>query len=133
MQDVFGGKGWKFPVQVDRATGRIRLSDVEADIAEAIRLILSTSKGERVMRPKFGCNLKEYMFAGTDGTSLSLLKSDIAEAIAIWEPRVRDVQVDASVDRSDPSKLNVSIRYTTRATNQSYSLIYPMELHGPGA
>lgn len=131
MQQPFGEKGWKFPIQVDQSTGRIRLSDYEDDIAEAIRIILSTAKGERVMRPKFGSGLQGFMFDGTDGTSLALLQSDIAEAIMIWEPRVRDVQVEAKVDKTHSEMVNVTISYTVRATNKGYQLLYPVHRLGP--
>ncbi|TKI54351.1 GPW/gp25 family protein [Brevibacillus antibioticus] len=131
MRQPFGEKGWKFPIQVDQATGRIRLSDYEDDIAEAIRIILSTAKGERVMRPKFGSRLQGFMFDGTDGTSLALLQSDIAEAIMIWEPRVRDVQVEAKVDKTHSETVNVTISYTVRATNKGHQLLYPVHRLGP--
>ncbi|MFS0918394.1 GPW/gp25 family protein [Brevibacillus sp. 179-C 1.1 NHS] len=130
MQQPFGEKGWKFPIQVDKATGRIRLSDYEEDIAEAIRIILSTAKGERVMRPQFGSGLQGFMFDGTDGTSLALLQSDIAEAIMIWEPRVRDVQVEAKIDKAHSEMVNVTISYTVRATNKGYQLLYPVQRLG---
>lgn len=133
MQHSAGGRGWKFPIQVDHATGRIRTSPYEEDIAESIRIILSTSKGERVMRHKFGCGLREFMFDGTDGTNLTLLKSTIVEAISMWEPRVRDVKVEASVDRSNPSLVTVSISYVVRMTQLVQSLTIPVNMQGPMA
>lgn len=53
----FLGTGWKFPVEVDEITGRIKMSSYEEDIQEAIGIILKTRKGERMMRPDFGCEL----------------------------------------------------------------------------
>ena len=48
------GVGWAFPLKVD-GRGGIALSQHEVDIEESIRIILGTAKGERRMRPQFGC------------------------------------------------------------------------------
>jgi hypothetical protein len=41
----FLGTGFKFPIQVDPNTGRMRTSSHEEDIKEAIGIILNTRKG----------------------------------------------------------------------------------------
>ena len=56
------GRGWAYPVQVDRLTGSVAVSEYEADIHQAIRIILGTARGERVMRPDFGCGIHELVF-----------------------------------------------------------------------
>lgn len=111
MSASFLGRGWKFPIAVDATTGRFLLSEGEDDIAEAIRIILMTSRGERVMRPDFGCGLREFAFGTTDETTLRLLETDITQAITVWEPRVTDVEVKAKLDPSHPGKLSIGISY----------------------
>ncbi len=44
----FLGTGFKFPIQVDPSTGRMRTSSHEEDIKESIGIILNTRRGERV-------------------------------------------------------------------------------------
>lgn len=129
MSSEFLGRGWKFPVQVDPATGRIRMSEHEEDIAESIRIILGTSKGERVMRPEFGCGMRDFVFGTTDDTTLRLLEGSVVEAIRIWEPRVEDVEVNAVVDRHDPGKVQLRIRYLVRTTNNLFNQVYPFYLY----
>lgn len=128
MSEAFLGRGWKFPVQVDPATGRIRMSEHEEDIAEAIRIILGTAQGERVMRPDFGCGVQDYVFGQTDDTTLRLVEHSIMEAIRKWEPRVEDVEAEASPDTADPGKVWIRIRYTVRTTNNVYNQVYPFYL-----
>lgn len=53
----FLGRGWTYPLAVQR--GSLRSSGGEDSIRESIILILSTARGERVMRPDFGCRLNE--------------------------------------------------------------------------
>ena len=51
------GTGWAFPIAVDRRRGGISLSKGGGGVDAAIRLILGTAKGERRMRPNFGCDI----------------------------------------------------------------------------
>ena len=129
MDKPFLGRGWKFPIQVDATTGRIRMSEGDEDIAEAIKLIVRTGKGERVMRADFGCGLDRFVFDTTDETNLRLMEAEIEEAIRIWEPRVTDVEISAKPDFEDPGKLLISIHYRVRSTNNLFNLVYPFYLH----
>lgn len=127
--ESFLGRGWKFPVKVDSATGRIMMSEHEDDIAESIRIILLTSQGERVMRPDFGCGAHDYVFGLGDSTTLNLLKSTIEQAIMIWEPRVFEVEVRPQIDADDAGKILLNIRYRVRSTNNLFNLVYPFYLN----
>jgi phage baseplate assembly protein W len=129
MSEQFLGRGWKFPIQVDKATGRIMMSEYEQDIAEAIRIILGTSLGERTMRPDFGCDVINFAFGNTDATTLRLLESSIREGIQNWEPRVHEIEVQAIVDNGDIGRVNIGIRYTVRTTNNLFNLVYPFYIH----
>ncbi len=75
----FLGAGWAFPVGVD-ARGRIALSRRERDIEEAIVMILLTPKGQRVMRPEFGCQIHDLLFAPNDATTAGLAAYYVEEA-----------------------------------------------------
>ncbi|MEN6325596.1 MAG: GPW/gp25 family protein [Syntrophomonas sp.] len=129
MNNSFMGRGWKFPVEVDQATGRIKMSEGEEDIRESIRIILGTSKGERMMRPEFGCELKDFVFGITDVTTLRLLENKIKDSIMIWEPRVEEVKVNVDLDDKVPGKLNISITYMVRSTNNLFNLVYPFYIN----
>jgi phage baseplate assembly protein W len=61
MAREFLGRGWKFPVNVD-LRGKIATSQYEEDVREAVEIILTTSKGERVMHPDFGCGINNFVF-----------------------------------------------------------------------
>ncbi|MBP3961285.1 GPW/gp25 family protein [Paenibacillus lignilyticus] len=124
----FLGRGWKFPIEVDSTTGRIKTAEKEDDIAEAIRIILWTNKGERVMRPDFGCGIQEFVFETTDETTLRLLETNIQEAIRIWEPRVHEVEVHAERDGAGAGKLLLHISYVVRSTNNLFNQVYPFYL-----
>ena len=62
------GSGWRFPVGLDRRDS-IAISQHEKKIEESIFIILGTAKGERVMRPEFGCEIHDQVFSVIDTTT----------------------------------------------------------------
>ncbi len=127
MSDNFLGTGWAFPLQVDTG-GRITLSGYEKDIKEALWIILSTSKGERIMHPDFGCGIHDYVFSVVDTSTLTLVEISVKEALTLWEPRIRLLRVEASTGDVDQGKLKVSIDYEVKSTNNRFNLVYPFYL-----
>ena len=126
MANEFLGKGWKFPVNVD-LKGQIEMSD-ETDIKEAIWIILSTSKGERVMRPTFGCGIHDYVFEIINSSTLKMMEESVREALILWEPRIEIQQINVSAEKINDGKLIISIDYLVRSTNNQFNLVYPFYL-----
>ena len=127
MPKEFLGRGWKFPVTTD-AEGRIALSEYEQDIKEALWIILSTAKGERVMRPDFGCGVHDFVFAPINTSTLTLIETSVREALTLWEPRIELIKVEVSTERIDEGKLFITIEYRVRTTNNRFNLVYPFYL-----
>lgn len=127
---AFLGTGWKFPVAVDPATGRIQMSSYEENIEEAVRIILGTRKGERVMEPEFGSRLHEYAFETADYTTLYAMKNEVEHALTRWEPRITDIQAEVSDERIGEGVLVIHIHYVIRSTNNPYNLVYPFYISG---
>ena len=127
MAQEFLGVGWKFPVQVDSA-GNIATSAFEQDIREAIRIILSTTKGERAMRPDFGCGIHDFVFDSMSTTTIGLIESSVREALIQWEPRIELLSIRVSTEAADVGQLLVGIDYRVRATNNEFNLVYPFYL-----
>ena len=126
MKD-FLGRGWKFPVAVD-AAGRIALSEYEDDVREAIRIILMTAKGERVMQPDFGAGLYDFVFASMSSTTLGRVQRAVGDALVKWEPRVEGTAVSVEPDGGEIGKLLINIDYRVRATNTRFNLVFPFYL-----
>lgn len=121
----FLGTGWKFPVQVDKTTGRIKMSSYEEDIKEAVGIIMMTRKGERMMMPEFGCGIWDYVFETMDASSLAGMEREILHALIRWEPRIIEPSVHIVQDSKNSSQLNIHVSYVVRATNNPYNLVYP--------
>ena len=125
----FLGTGWGFPVQADPLSGQIRMVSQEEDIKQALRLILMTRQGERVMRPDFGCRIYDFAFGTADYTSLSRMKHAVEEALKLWEPRITDVEAEVSVADGESGLLQIQIAYRVRSTNNPYNLVFPFYLN----
>lgn len=128
-ESAFLGVGWKFPIEVDEVTGRIKTSSYEEDIKESIRIIIGTSKGERVMDKDFGCNIKKFMFDNFSYTTALNMERSVVEALQEWEPRIIDIKVKVAQDLSNHTKININISYVVRSTNNPYNLVYPYYLN----
>src|SRR5690348_12483834 len=96
----FLGNGWSFPFRIS-PSGGIALTRQEYDIDEAIRIILSTAKGERHMRPNFGCGIHDLVFAPNNATTAGLVYTYVEEAIGWWEPRVELIDIEVTTDDVD--------------------------------
>jgi len=120
----FLGKGWKYPVEVDRAGG-IATSELDESIRQSIHIILGTAPGERVMRPAFGCSIHDLVYAPNNLNTASLAAHFCIEALTKWEPRIEEVEATADPADDNPNRLDITIKYKVRATNTSRNLVYP--------
>lgn len=127
MSKEFLGRGWKFPVKLS-SIGSIDESQYEVDIKEAIKIIATTSMGERVMLPEFGCGIYDYVFESPNTTILGLIKESVRNSLIKWEPRIDLNDVSVSMEGSDKNKLLIEVSYTVRTTNNQYNLVYPFYL-----
>jgi phage baseplate assembly protein W len=124
MSEDFIGKGWAFPIRAD-ATGRIALVAREQELAESIRLILSTAKGERPMRPEFGCGIHDQIFSPMDATTAGRVSYDVRAALERWEPRIDVTAVDVTYGEGRQGVMYVDITYSERETNDRRNLVFP--------
>src|ERR671917_1612998 len=86
-QRDFLGVGWKFPLQVTPG-GQIAQARHEQRIEESIYLILSTSRGERMMLPEFGCGIHDLVFAPNNSITIAIVVQTVREALVAFEPRI---------------------------------------------
>jgi Bacteriophage baseplate protein W len=127
MPAEFLGRGWAFPVDQE-PEGEVAMVADEEDVRQAVRLILETDPGERVMRPEFGAGLRSLVFEPINRTTLGLVRHRVEEALVAWEPRIDVDEVSVSAEEATAGKLLIRIDYRVRATNTFYNLVYPFYL-----
>ncbi len=123
----FLGTGWSAPLGVD-GRGGIGLISGERAIERSVLNILSTAKGERRMRPQFGCGIHDLVFAPNDPTTAGLIQSQVIEALGWWEPRIDVLGVDVEPDADQDGLMLIEVRYVVKATNAERNLVYPFYL-----
>lgn len=124
MSRSYLGKGWKFPVDLDRSGG-IAMSELDASIRDSIFVILGTAPGERVMRPHFGCDIHELVYAPNNLNTASLAAHFCVESLSKWEPRIDEIEAEAAPSLEHPNRLDIHIRYRVRSSNSPRNLVYP--------
>jgi phage baseplate assembly protein W len=126
--DWIVGRGWSFPLRIG-PHGGIALSSEQAEIEESIRIILSTAKGERAMRLKFGSRLHELVFEPNNSQTAARARQYIEEALGMWEPRIRLVEVKVdTVNSARGSHLLFEIFYEIKTIHDVRSLVFPFYL-----
>jgi len=128
MYRIFLGKGWQFPVAVDER-GELEMAEYEESVRQSIWLILGTAKGERVMRPDFGCGIYDMVFEVNSSTTAAGAAEEVRDALLSFEPRIDVLDIDVSPG-GDGEVLYISINYQVRATNTVFNLVYPFYLEG---
>ena|SRR5688572_15348850 len=126
------GRGWSYPVRVDPATGGIAAVEYEADIDQSIMIILQTSRGERVMRPDFGCGIHDLVFETINVATLTRVENAVREALAKYEARIEVLAVVTDPRDAASGLLQIRLRYRVHRTNQIGNLVYPFYFRESG-
>lgn len=128
MNDGFLGIGWNFPIALDE-NGQVQMApDGEEGVRQSIWMILSTSPGERLMRPDFGCGIHDAVFGVNNAGTANAVAEAVRQALAVWEPRIDVLDVYALPDPANASLLLIEINYQVRSTNSRFNLVYPFYL-----
>lgn len=126
MASIYG-RGLSFPLRLsDR--DRIVMVEDDDDIREAIRIIISTVPGERVMRPDFGCEIHELVFHPANEETAALAERYVMDALLRWEPRIDVQEVTALPGATDLGELVIEVFYTLKDQHDPRSLVYPFYL-----
>lgn len=124
---AFLGVGWAFPFGL-AADGTAATVRHEEDIDQAIRIILGTNPGERVMRPDFGAGLEDFLFEPIAVGTLERIRRRVEEALVDFEPRIDVLRVEARPGGAPVNRVDIAIEYRVRSTNTLHNLVYPFYL-----
>jgi hypothetical protein len=123
----FLGTGWAFPPAFDKDSGNVEMVSNVKDIEESLNILLSTSLGERVMQPRYGCDLHDYLFEPLSSTVIGYIKDRVKTSILIYEPRIVAEKIEVTADESFDlieGRFTISIEYTIPGTNSRFNYVY---------
>lgn len=130
-EGTFLGKGWAFPPRFDKNSRTVEMVFGEEDIRQSLHILLSTSVGERVMQPLFGCNLRDHQYEPLNNTYMGFLIDLVTRAIRFFEPRIKveDIRVTDAADAEVlEGKLWITIEYVISRTNTRSNFVFPFYL-----
>jgi uncharacterized protein len=124
----FLGTGWTFPPTFDAMNNIVRMVSNAEDIEESIRIIISTTPGERIMQPEFGCNIKKLVFEKIDSNIVGELNHLIYQALLDFEPRVNFLSAEIVKRDELDGILYIRVHYSIVITNTRHNLVFPFYL-----
>ena len=88
-------------------------------IKSNIKSLLLTQKGERVMQPNFGSDLRKCLFEPITQNLDSIIEDNITEAINTWMPYVTVESIIYDVDNTlkDRNRIDLELKYSLKYSN----------------
>ena len=128
VDKAFLGTGWSFPPEFNRQARQVKMVSQEEVIRQSLWVLLSTTPGERIMQPAYGCGLKAMVFENITESTATEIRDIIERAILFFEPRITLNRVDLDTSEIYHGMLNISLEYTIRSTNSRSNMVYPFYL-----
>lgn len=123
------GQGVAFPPRLG-PDARVAFSAGPENVRDAIRVILLTEPGERLMLPAFGAGLGRYLFEPNTTTTHRAIEEAVTRALQRWEPRIELGEVAVMPDPDDARAALVSIRYRLVANRAEGRTTVQVRLEG---
>jgi Bacteriophage baseplate protein W len=121
----FLGQGWSFPPTFSLQSKSVELTAKEDDIQKSLEILLTTTVGERVMEPKYGCNMVGFLFESLNTTTVTLMTDMIKTAILYFEPRIDAKNISLDTSSELQGVVLIEIDYVVRSTNSRFNFVYP--------
>jgi phage baseplate assembly protein W len=123
------GRGLAFPPRVG-ADGRLAWSEGEANIREAIEIVLKTDRNERLRLPEFGGGLPALLCEPNTEATRHQLADRIRKALGAWEPRIAVHSVDVVEDPANAEAAVATVLYKLVATQSRERVSLSVTLAG---
>lgn len=120
--------GIAFPFRPDPTGFPKKEEDVDL-IESAVKQVILTNTGERLMRPTLGCPLQSYIFENIDQITIEAIRAVVQDAIVrnVEDVALLDVDVTADPDASlsvEPNKVTIFIAF--ERFGRKYQLSVPV-------
>ena len=120
----FLGTGWAFPPVFARGPQTVAMVSDEEDIRQSLEILLTTSIGERFLRPSYGCDLRRYLFETLDEGLVAYIRDLVNNAILYHEPRIRLTDLKLT-PKPNEGMLLIEVAYLIRSTNSRQNFVFP--------
>lgn len=120
------------PLNAKDSTRDLQKLKNEESVLNAIRNILSTNQGDRLLNPEMNVNLRSYLFDPITEAKAYFLGYTLQNTIPYYEPRVKIEGINIEMNIEDSSytinlsiripSINEEVKLSTILTSQSYSI-----------
>lgn len=121
----FLGRGWSFPPTFNVQQQGVQMTERNDDIERSLHILLTTTVGERVMQPRYGCNMEEFLFESLDTSTKTLIRDRIKTAILYFEPRIEAKRIELNTTNELEGEILIEIDYVVKATNSRFNFVFP--------
>jgi phage baseplate assembly protein W len=80
--------------------------------------LLLTNKGERIMNPEFGSDIKKSLFDNITSNLTETLTEKIAESVSIFIPQIILTDVQVTNSNVDNNQIGIMIQYRLKISNE---------------
>jgi len=95
------------------------------DVAQCVKIILTTPKGSDPLRPTFGADLWQYVDAPISAVRAQIVR-EVTEAVTLWEPRIDVVRATTSLLQNDPvqpgAHLQIIVKWRIKLSSRNPGL-----------
>ena len=91
-----------------------------------VKSLLLTEKGQRIMQPSLGINLKKYLFEPLDDNILISIENEILNTFKFWLPFVSITNIKVTMgEESDigRNKLDVSVTFNINKSSNYFDTV----------
>ena len=94
---------FKKNLELSPISSDITLNKDDESVKEAIRNLILTDRGERLMQPNLGGNIRAMLFENLTPATVRLMEEQVRTTIELYEPRAElmDVTVSANLDSNE--------------------------------
>lgn len=112
---------FKKDLEINLLTDDLAVTRDEDAVKEAMRNLMLTDRGERLMQPYLGAGLKELLFENLTPATLELIKDRVQTTLEIYEPRADIIDVTAA-GSLDENEVYVNVRFYINNREQPITL-----------
>ena len=101
------------------------------DICQSLKILFNTTLGERVMQPRYGCDLKRYVMDPMNAAVLTFIEDLLRTAIIYHESRIEAERLEVTPEQNI-GELRIELDYVIRGTNSRFNFVYPFYANETG-
>ncbi len=108
--------------------GQLAYPTLEQSVRDSIRIILMTSPGEQLMRPRYGAGLQNFLDEGNTVALRAQIQTTILQSLQNYENRITLDAVDVDPVPNAPAQVQVQIHYRLLRTNTPQQIGVTMQV-----